>query len=365
VDKPKLRSWLLAACLGGLLCAPAASAAQVGSIVGSASAGYTYLGAGAERNDLRLSFPAGIVVFQEVDAADTIVHSGGDCQGSSPANPVSCTAGTVHVAAGDGDDSVQMPGAATLTVSVDGGPGQDTIVTADGAQTLAGGAGDDYLTGGADPDSYLGGPGDDLIAAADGVVDRIDCGDGLDAVSADPGDILTGCEAVLRDADGDGSLALADCNDANPAIRPGAPEVPGNGIDENCDGVDLTATQTTSGVRSAWQAFRRFTRNVRLVVTDLPAGATVVVRCGRRGKPRRSGCGRLRRSRTVVQEARRRLVLTGLLKGRRLRRGTVVEVRVGAPQAIGKVLRYRMRPGRAPRVGRLCLPPGRSRPTRC
>ena len=38
------------------------------------------------------------------------------------------------------------------------------------------------------------------------------------------------------DTDKDGFFAGQDCNDANAAIRPGATEIKGNRIDENCDG---------------------------------------------------------------------------------------------------------------------------------
>jgi arylsulfatase A-like enzyme len=59
--------------------------------------------------------------------------------------------------------------------------------------------------------------------------------------------------AVLRalsDADGDGESAFfggPDCDDHNPAIRSTAPELPGNGIDDNCLGGDAKAEDAAGG----------------------------------------------------------------------------------------------------------------------
>ena len=48
---------------------------------------------------------------------------------------------------------------------------------------------------------------------------------------------MAGCERGV-DGDADGVEASADCDDADAAIRPGAPEVFGNGVDEDCNGRD-------------------------------------------------------------------------------------------------------------------------------
>ena len=63
---------------------------------------------------------------------------------------------------------------------------------------------------------------------------------------------LTGCGVVVQDLygvpvmdtgayvdeDGDGFPASEDCDDQDETIFPGAEEVPGDGVDQNCNGED-------------------------------------------------------------------------------------------------------------------------------
>jgi hypothetical protein len=52
-------------------------------------------------------------------------------------------------------------------------------------------------------------------------------------------DKFLGCEdgtGDMTDADGDGAAWCNDCNDGNGAVHPGAPELCGNGLDDDCNG---------------------------------------------------------------------------------------------------------------------------------
>ena len=99
---------------------------------------------------------------------------------------------------------------------LDGDGGDDTLSGGDGRDRLFGGAGKDRLLGGAKGDELhgdsgddqlfpgtgrdrvWGGAGNDVISARDGSRDVIDCGAGLDRVTADRRDRLRGCERVSR-----------------------------------------------------------------------------------------------------------------------------------------------------------------------
>jgi PKD domain len=70
-----------------------------------------------------------------------------------------------------------------------------------------------------------------------------------------------------------------------------------------------------------------------------------------------------RRGRTFTPR-RGEVTLNRAFRNRRLRPGTVIEVRITAPGLIGKVVRIQVRRARAPMRTALCLPPGTARPQR-
>jgi uncharacterized repeat protein (TIGR01451 family) len=79
-----------------------------------------------------------------------------------------------------------------------GGSGNDRVLGGAKGDELHGATGEDQLFAGSGRDRVWGGPGNDTISARDGSRDVIDCGAGLDRVTADRRDRLRGCERVSR-----------------------------------------------------------------------------------------------------------------------------------------------------------------------
>jgi Ca2+-binding RTX toxin-like protein len=170
----------------------------------------------------------------------------------------------------------------------DGSPGENDNVAGD-VEDIATGAGNDTVTGNGAGGVIATGAGDDVVNARNGVPDVVLCGDGNDTVHGDYTDTVVACETsdlnadAIPDYDGDGFPKPADCNDFNPAVHPGATEIPGNTVDENCDGIaapfpHINAAVTVSAKRTG--KLRSFT------VGGVPAGATLTVTCKGSGCPK-------------------------------------------------------------------------------
>jgi hypothetical protein len=91
-------------------------------------------------------------------------------------------AGNDRLSGGSGDDDVR------------GLAGNDQLSGDAGNDQLSGGPGEDTLIGGPGTDTLRGGPGNDYLNAADGRRETVSCGPGIDSVTADRVDRLSGCE---------------------------------------------------------------------------------------------------------------------------------------------------------------------------
>jgi Ca2+-binding RTX toxin-like protein len=235
-----------------------------------------------------------------------------------------------------------------------GGPQGDTLLGTDAANEINGAGGADDIDPRAGADVVNAGEGDDTLRLEDGAADTGDCGGGTDLADADAGDQLAGCETV--------TLPPVVLPPPPPPPPPCVPVtvIPGNGIDENCDNADEPFPVLTSTVRTDFAVFARFTRIRVLVARNVPAGATVEVRCNGRGCPFK------RRSR-VQKKAATLVNLAKLfkLRGADLKPDAKLHVRVTLPLAIGKTVVFTIRNRKLPTSRNLCLPPGATKGQKC
>ena len=140
-------------------------------------------------------------------------------------------------------------------------------------------AGNDTIIGGTAEDRLEGNEGDDTIDSRDGRYDSIDCGPGNDTLLADPGDGAENCE-IAPDRDGDGTLNEADCAPDNAAIHPGAGEIVGNAVDEDCKGGPLYLRMIAPGqLQHAGRTSQSERTFDTLACRELKAGDKVEIRC--------------------------------------------------------------------------------------
>ena len=209
----------------------------------------------------------------------------------------------------------------------------------------------------------LAGDRDDAVLARNGAIEEIECGSGLDVVTADGDDVVAAdCEQVDRRApDADPILVIQPVTGPEPvpfdldtaAMAPAGSPPP-------------TARPATS--RAAPPRLRRITVIVRLAGTLTARGARVSL-LSVKGAPRGATIDVSSRGHGCSPAVRRTAASAGLrfrTFQRALGSGAVIEVAVRpAGAAIGTHTRFLIRRGAAPVRVSSCLMPGVSRPVRC
>jgi hypothetical protein len=179
------------------------------------------------------------------------------------------TSERLRVNAGDGNDQLTTGAGVTIAMALDGGAGNDTLTSGDGADTLTGGLGNDNLSGGAGTDTILGGDGADTLAGGAGA-DTLAGAVGNDSLSGGAGaDNLTG---------GDGNDTLAGGTDTDTVLGEAGDDLlqwtVGDGNETLEGGAGTDAAEVLGG--AAAETFTVSANGPRLlIVVTVPATSNV------------------------------------------------------------------------------------------
>ena len=169
-----------------------------------------------------------------------------------------------------------------------------------------------------------------------------------------PAPVPTDPTTPVVDADQDGVPATTDCDDLSRQIYPGAPEVVGDNLDQDCSGADASGPRERA--RRLPRRHRPALDEVQVAARDRGAGRGDRARVVHRPH---KGCPK---SRDFTTNSRGSVSLTKMFR-KRLRVGAVVYVAVSTPNAVGKVRKLSIRRD-AVRGQTLCQAPG-AQPTKC
>jgi hypothetical protein len=161
---------------------------------------------------------------------------------------------------------------------------------------------------------------------------------GLSPVAARNGPIAVQVDFTEDlDVDDDGVSRLSgDCNDRDPAIRPGRIDIPENHIDEDCLNGDSLFPPVDVTIGGTTETKRGRTHWITLFVKNVPAGATIRVTCTGGGCPKRSGQIRVKRKHGSVS------ALAAMRRTLRLLPKAQLEVRVSKTHFTTRLRRWRM-----------------------
>jgi len=204
----------------------------------------------------------------------------------------------------------------------------------------------------------------------DGALQPADCDDGNVAIRPGAMDVpedgvdqdCSGTDAVNLDRDADGFRRPNDCRDDRADINPGRLDIPGDATDQDCREGPAPFTVVPSGITAffAVDRSRSTTRVTELSVRNVLAGTSVTVSCAGRAPrcPFKRTVWRFARARKLVDVRRP-------LRGVRLRPRVRLRVEVAHPGFIGIARTWRIRRAKTPVRTDHCRPPRAKELRRC